>query len=153
MRTRVLAALVAVVAAGSFIASGGASATPFDPGTGTTACGSDTVTWSPAKLWPPNHQLVPVTINTSGTALAVTGVTNDEEGLEKGSTAKTTPDFVISDAAAGGANGSAVVQLRAERNAKPKDGRTYTIAVSCTSGETVSTANLTVFVPHSRKHA
>jgi hypothetical protein len=140
--------------AGTLVASG-VSAKPFDGGSGSTACGTGTVEWSPAKLWPPNHTLRDVTITSALAAFTVTGVTSDEDGVEKPSNAGNEPDFVISDAAGGGGSANpAVVQLRAERNAKPKDGRTYTIAVAC--GDPAAgggTANLTVLVPHSRKKA
>ena len=92
MRSRMLGVVAAAVLAGSLVASGAASAKKFDGGSGSAPCGGDTVTWSPAKLWPPNHKLVDVTINTSGTALAVTGVTSDEDSHEKGSTANNEPD-------------------------------------------------------------
>ena len=153
MRTRVTAAMVVAVLATTLLGAG-ASGKAFDGGSGTVACGTGTtLSWSPAKLWPPNHTLRDVTLTFDGAAFTVTGVTSDEDGVEKGSTANNEPDFAITDATGGGgAANPAVVQVRAERNAKPKDGRTYTITVLC--GDPAAgggTANATVFVPHSRK--
>jgi hypothetical protein len=153
MRKQMLAVLLAAVLAGSLTGTGAKAA--FDGGSGTAPCGTGTVTWSPAKLWPPNHKLVDVTITYDGAAFTVTGVTHDEEGLEKGSTAKHEPDSAITDGTGGGGSADpATVQLLSERLAKPKDGRTYTISVAC--GDPAAgggTAALTVFVPHSRKKA
>ncbi len=62
-------------------------------------------------------------------------------------------NFAITDATGGGGVADpAIVKLRSERLSKPKDGRTYTISVVC--GDPLDgggTANVTVFVPHSRK--
>ena len=151
MRTRMLALVVAVVIGGASLAS--TAQAKFDGGSGTATCGTQTIGYSPAKLWPPNHKLRDVTF-TSTAPFAITLVTHEEEGLEKGSTAAADhePDFVLTDATGGTAEGdNAVVQLRAERLSKPKDGRTYTVTLACGEGETAATTTATVTVPHSRK--
>ena len=150
MRKRLLAVATVVLLGGTVLAAG-ASGAKFDGGSGSVACGSGTIAFSPAKLWPPNHKLKDVTF-TSATPFLVTAVTHDEEGTEKGSTAENEPDFVITDATGGSAAGdNAVVQLRAERLGKPKDGRTYTVTLTCGSVEAPGTATATITVPHSRK--
>lgn len=146
MRTRILAVAAAVLLGGTGVA-GSASGARFDGGTGTATCGTGTVSYSPAKLWPPNHKLRDVTF-TSATPFTITTVTHEEEGTEKGSTAEHEPDFLLTDPAGGTAEGDdGVVQLRAERLAKPKDGRTYTVTITCADG----TGTATITVPHSRK--
>jgi hypothetical protein len=172
-RTSIIAFAALLVSAFALPTS---QAKPFDPGFGDAACGDGTVHWTPAKVWPPNHSLNNVTISydepsNDGDTLTLTvdSITHDEEGFEKGSTAKHEPDSTGTGATDSGVDSAppaaadsptVVVQVNAERLAKPKDGRTYTITVSCAdSGDaivppaTAPTAQLTVFVPHSRKHA
>ncbi len=152
MRTRMLALAAAVVIGGASLAAGTAQA-KFDGESGAVTCGTTSVGYSPAKLWPPNHKLKDVTFTSTSTApFSITTVTHDEEGFEKGSTLEHEPDFVIIDAAGGTAAGdNAVVQLRAERLGKPKDGRTYTVTLTCGTVEAPATTTATVFVSHSRK--
>ncbi len=151
MRKRILAA-AAVVVLGAGALAVRASGGSFDGGSGSVACGTGTVSYSPAKLWPPNHTLRDVTF-TSATPFTITAVTHEEEGSEKGSTANHEPDFVITDAAGGTAEGdNGVVQLRSERRAKPRDGRTYSVTLTC--GDPLAgggTATATVNVLHSRR--
>jgi hypothetical protein len=152
MRTRILAVAAAVAVGGTALV-GGASGATFDGGTGTAACSNgQIVTHSPARLWPPNHELKDVTF-TSTAPFTVTTVTHEEEGIEKGSTLRHEPDFVLTDPAGGTAEGdNAVVQLRSECRAKPKDGRTYTVTITC--GDPLAgggTGTATVAVLHSRK--
>ncbi|TAL44402.1 MAG: CHRD domain-containing protein [Chitinophagaceae bacterium] len=99
----------------------------------------------PNILWPPNHKLrnIPVnytsTDNCPGPITCQITVTSDEpvNGYADGNTA---PDWVIID--------DHQIKLRAER-AGNRDGRVYTITVSCTDqyGNT-GTATTTVNVPH-----
>jgi hypothetical protein len=102
---------------------------------------------SSGLLWPPNHQMVPLTVTVAATdnvtaapACTITGVTSNEptNGLGDGDTPN---DWSFSGLA---------LQLRAER-AGNGNGRTYTIAVECTdtAGNT-ATASTTVSVPKSQ---
>jgi hypothetical protein len=101
-------------------------------------------------LWPPNHQLVPVTIsgvtdpNGDAVTINVTGVTQDEptNGLGDGDTGPA--DAVIT------AN-SAIVRLRAERSGTG-NGRVYVVSFTATdpSGASCSGA-LRVTVQHDQK--
>jgi hypothetical protein len=97
-------------------------------------------------MWPPNHQMVDVTVNYGASdgcnaPTCVLSVSSNEpvDGLGDGDTS---PDWVIVDAHR--------LQLRAER-AGNGTGRTYTITLTCTDAAgnaTVRTA--TVLVPHSK---
>jgi hypothetical protein len=93
-------------------------------------------------LWPPNHQLVPVSIDcvSHGATVTITGVTQDEATNEKGD-GNASPDAVI--------QGSSVL-LRAERSGTG-DGRVYRVSFKARdhSGATC-TGTVTVAVPHSR---
>jgi hypothetical protein len=97
-------------------------------------------------LWPPNHQMVPITVNYTATdnctVNCVLTVTSNEpiNGLGDGDTA---PDWQIIDAHH--------VLLRSERSGKGS-GRIYTITVTCTdpAGNQV-VRTVTVTVPHSQK--
>ena len=101
-------------------------------------------------LWPPNHQLVPVTIsgvtdpNGDAVTINITGVTQDEptNGLGDGDTGPA--DAVITAS-------SATVRLRAERSGKG-DGRVYVVSFTGTdpSGANCSGA-LRVTVQHDQK--
>jgi hypothetical protein len=147
-------ALAAAVAIGGASLAAGTAQAKFDGGSGTATCGTQEIGYSPAKLWPPNHKLRDVTFTSTAPFAVDPVVGNDEEGLEKGSTARPEhePDFVVADAAGGTAEGdNAVVQLRAERLAKPRDGRTYTVTLTCGPVEGPSTTTATIKVPHSRK--
>lgn len=114
----------------------------------TTSPTITSLTASPNVLWPPNHQMVPISVNAnaSDTCSAVTscrivGVSSNEpvNGLGDGDTA---PDWQIP--------GNLAINLRAERSGKGS-GRIYTITTECTdiSGNR-STKNVTVNVPHDK---
>lgn len=84
---------------------------------------------APGFLWPPNHQMAPVTLAVTAMDLVdpsprctITGVASSEpeSGLGDGDTA---PDWVLSD--------GLMVNLRAERSGKGP-GRIYSIQVACT---------------------
>jgi len=124
-----------------------ASAASQGSGTGSAACtGADgTLTWTPTTLWPPNHQMVPVTISytdtdasndtpemTESTAVMITGVTETDGGTttnaltQPGDTLHGSgapgsvqgPDAVLGATSAGSdpsPAATASVQLRAER--------------------------------------
>jgi hypothetical protein len=100
---------------------------------------------SPAVMWPPNHQMIDVTVDYAAAdncpgANCVLSVTSNEpeNGTGDGDTA---PDWEIVD--------NHHIRLRAERAGKGS-GRTYTITVTCTdpAGNTTSKST-TVFVPRS----
>jgi uncharacterized repeat protein (TIGR01451 family) len=97
-------------------------------------------------LWPPNHEMVNVTVNyvatdNCGVDTCVLSVSSNEavDGTGDGDTS---PDWIIVDAHH--------VQLRAERDGNGT-GRIYTISITCTdtaNNSTVRTA--TVLVPHNQ---
>ena len=102
---------------------------------------------TPNILWPPNHQMVPVTNNYTATdncpgLNCVLTVTSSEpiDGLGDGDTA---PDWQVVDAHH--------VLLRAERGGRG-NGRLYTITTTCTdASNNVTTKTSTVFVPPNQK--
>jgi photosystem II stability/assembly factor-like uncharacterized protein len=104
-------------------------------------------TTSPNILWPPNHQMIDVTVNYTATdncpgLNCVLTVTSNEpiNGLGDGDTA---PDWQVVDAHH--------VFLRSERSGK-NQGRTYTITTTCTDASgNVVTKTSTVFVPPNQK--
>lgn len=104
-----------------------------------------TATVDKPSLWPPNHQMVPVTVNYTATdncsVTCTLSVTSNEpvNGLGDGDTA---PDWVIVDAHH--------LMLRAERSGRGS-GRIYTITVTCAdpAGNSV-TRTVTVQVPRNQ---
>ena len=100
------------------------------------------LTATPDVLWPPNGQMVPVTIGVTVTddsdpapACEITSVT-DNEG---------------SAASASSLTGPLSLNLRADRNGRGA-GRIYSIAVTCTNASQLnSSAVVTVLVPHDRR--
>jgi hypothetical protein len=106
------------------------------------------VSATPNVLWPPNHELVPVTLTTSVTDTCdpspmckVTSVVSSEPPLGGGS-GHTEPDYLIT--------GASNVLLRAERDGTGP-GRTYSITVQCTDQSGNSSQKATVVtVPHNR---
>ncbi len=106
------------------------------------------VTASPNVLWPPNHQMVPVTVsasasdNCSPVSCSISSVTSNEpiDGLGDGDAS---PDWVIT--------GPLTVNLRAERSGTGS-GRVYTATVKCTDGAgNSSTKTVMVTVPLNQK--
>src|SRR5262249_3458991 len=105
----------------------------------------ESVTASPARLWPVNHKMVPVTVTTAfadacGPATcSIASVTSNEpaNGNGDGSTAT---DWQIT--------GPNTVDLRAERSGGGS-GRVYTVTVSCTDpAGSASPGTATVAVAH-----
>ncbi len=103
---------------------------------------------SPDTLWPPNHNMVPVTVslvvtddmdpNPATTLVSVTS-NEPEEGLGDGDTAG---DIVIRDAL--------TIELRAERSGVGV-GRVYTLTYESTDeAGNKTTASITVTVPHNK---
>jgi streptogramin lyase len=109
---------------------------------------------SSAVLWPPNHQMVPISVegltDADGDPLTtkITGIRQDEVVNGPGD-GKTGPD--------GAGIGTATAQLRAERAGTPKapgDGRVYHVGFSVTDGQGgTCTGTVTVSVPHDRRGA
>jgi hypothetical protein len=102
------------------------------------------LTAAPSRLWPPNHQLVPVTIAAATTGgcgamtCAITGVTSNQPVFGPGQNKD--PDWIIDDASH--------VRLRPERTQGQT--RVYTITVTCTDGSSqTSTKHVTVSVANS----
>ncbi len=112
----------------------------------TTAPAIASVTPSRATLWPPNHQMVPITVavvasdNTGYTAKIINVTSNEpDNGLGDGDTAN---DIQIT--------GDLTVNLRAERGGKG-NGRVYTITVEARDGYgNASVRTCTVAVPKSQ---
>ena len=102
------------------------------------------VTASPDRLWPPNHNMVPVVLAVDATdncdlVCQIESVASNEpvNGLGDGDTA---PDWEITD--------DLTVDLRAERSGTGS-GRIYTITVVCTDESGNSSTDTTeVTVPH-----
>ena len=120
--------------------SDGVTITPRD----STAPDIDSISASPDLLWPPNRKMVPIVIAVEASdgcdtapTCRVTGVVSDETP-----SSSRAPDWTI--------DGALAVSLRAAREGRG-DGRTYSIAVSCTDGSgNESHAHTTVRVPHDR---
>jgi len=102
---------------------------------------------SPAVLWAPNHQLVPIAImgvtdpDEDAVTITATGVTQDEPVTGKGD-GNTSPDAVIQ---------ARTASVRAER-AGNGNGRVYQISFKADDGHGSSCSGaVTVGVPHSQK--
>jgi endo-1,4-beta-xylanase len=109
-------------------------------------------TTSLGMLWPPDHRLVPVTIDArasdnDGAPTLVATVTSNEadNGLGDGDTAGDIQGMVVDQT-----TGLVTMQLRAERSGRSA-GRVYTVTVTATdrSGN-ISITSLTVLVPRSK---
>ena len=146
-------------------------------GTAQVTCGDGLVTYTPIMLWPPNHNLTQIDISfaephpegTSDTGpetlgIQVTGISSNQDtedaaggsgcGPETGAgddwVFDTTP--VVGPANDDTATVSTSVQVAAERCAKLKGARVYTIDVTCTDSDgATSSAALNVTVPR-RQH-
>jgi len=95
-------------------------------GTSFVAC-LDSVSASPNMLWPPNHQMTPVTISISPSNGCIAGscmITSVSSNEPAGSDAVASGDAVIT--------GNLTVSLRADRTGNDKSGRVYTVTLECT---------------------
>jgi hypothetical protein len=145
-------------------------------GTAQVSCGDGLVTYSPIMLWPPNHKMTQIDISfaephpesttdtgTETLGLAVTGISSDQDAQDAAANAGCGPetgagdDWVFSTTPVFGAANddtatvSTSVQVAAERCAKLKTSRVYTIDVTCTDSDgATDTAELNVTVPRSK---
>jgi len=145
-------------------------------GTAQVTCGDGLVTYTPIMLWPPNHKLTQIDISfaepqpesTTDVALEtlgiqVTGISSNQDaedaasGSGCGAETAAGDDWVFDSTPVSGpanddtATVSTSVQVAAERCAKLKTSRVYTINVTCSDSDgSTDTAQLTVTVPHSK---
>ena len=143
-------ALSAVAVAG--IAMAFPSSAASSGGTGHTACGDGTVTWTPTSVWPPNHKMQTVTISytapadspsTNDTTTITVGAITDNQAASDGSgelngSGQPTDQQGLDWAGTGnsatsdeGQTATTTAQVRAERSGRMKAGRTYSIVVTC----------------------
>lgn len=136
-------------------------------------CGDGEITYSPITLWPPNHNLKQIDISFAETeadadtlGLQVTGISSNQDTEDAAGGAGCGPvtstqgadwsfdaTLVLGTAGDDTVTVSDPVQVRAERCAKDKTARVYTIDVTCTDEAGTDDAVLTVTVPHSKgKH-
>ena len=105
-------------------------------------------------LWPPNHQLVTVTValnanDNGGGALSFSAVVSSTENPDKDGDGNTIPDWTepTFDTQAG----TMTVLLRAERSGKGT-GRVYTVTITATDGSgNSSDSTIQVVCPHDRR--
>ncbi|MCC6491141.1 MAG: FG-GAP repeat protein [Candidatus Hydrogenedentes bacterium] len=109
---------------------------------------------SVSQLWPPNHELVPVTVyvnarDNSGDPIALRVSVICDEPADALGTGTTEPDWII-DGIEPGPGGRIELRLRSERSGKG-DGRVYTITIVAedSSGNT-SSAQVQIVSPHDR---
>jgi hypothetical protein len=111
-----------------------------------TGCTITAVSTVPATLWPPNHQLVDVSVNYELSAACgePASCTLSVASNQPVNNDHTFPDWVVLDAHH--------VELRAERSGAGT-GRIYIITIGCTDAQGKSaTQNTLVTVPHDQRH-
>ena len=98
---------------------------------------------SPNVLWPPNHQMIPVTVTptaTSGCGSVSCKIMSVRTNEPSGADAVAAGEAVIT--------GNLALALRAERLGSGA-GRVYTITVECTdTSRNTTTKTVSVIVPH-----
>jgi len=105
-------------------------------------------------LWPPNHEMVEVTIESnaadnSGDQVVLAVAIASSEPADASGDGSFLPDYVIDEVVA--ATGLIRLHLRAERAGRG-DGRIYTITIVATDGSGhVSTATAQITAPHDRR--
>ena len=170
--------LIGGVAAFLLVLTPNAFAKPSSTGTAQVTCGDGLVTYTPIMLWPPNHKLTQIDISfaepqpessldpgAETLGIQVTGISSNQDAQDSaggsgcGAETGAGDDWVFDTTPVSGpanddtAAVSTTVQVAAERCAKLKTSRVYTILVTCNDSDgTTDTAELTVTVPHS-KHA
>ncbi len=143
-------------------------------------CGDGVITYSPVTLWPPNHDMTTIDISFAETqpelttdteadqiGLTVTGISSNQDAQDAaggfGCGKETAPgdDWSFDTTPVLGAAGDDVdpvttsVEVAAERCARVKTARVYTIDVTCTDeGGATDSVPLTVTVAHDhgKKH-
>jgi len=136
-------------------------------------CGDGMISYTPALLWPPNHNLAQIDISfaephpegvsdagSETLGLQINSISSNQDTQDAAAASGCGPetgpgdDWVFSTTPVLGAPNddtvtvSTTVQLRAERCAKIKTSRVYTIDVTCGDSDgTTDTASLTVTVP------
>ena len=121
---------------------------------------TDTVTYSPTTLWPPDHTLQTITITGHDSDLegnlkiTVTGITDNQAPEDAGDgcgtpTATQGADWKGIGNTATGTNPVISAEVRAERCAN-EHARTYNITVTCSEEGEIGTAHLFVTVPKSQ---
>ena len=122
-----------------------------------TTCNGLVCTTTPSSLWPPNHNLIPISISVTkdGTAAVITGSTvyADEDDEEQTGDGNFSPDAKVTCAVtnasiAGGCPKECTLRLRSERKGN-SNGRVYLLIVTTNLG----TVACTVVVPHSQSQA
>lgn len=143
----------------------------------TVACGDGVVTYSPSTLWPPNHKMKQIDISFAEAqpedvtddpgpdtlGLQVTNITSNQQTEDDAGsagcgpdTASQGPDFTFDNSLVSGPTGddtatvSTSVDVRAERCARDKTPRLYTIDVSCSDEGTTDDVQLFVTVRHDK---
>ncbi|MGH9457275.1 MAG: choice-of-anchor Q domain-containing protein [Thermoanaerobaculia bacterium] len=112
----------------------------------TTAPSIDAISASPEILWPPNHQMIPVTVTVDATdacgtaSCRIVAITSNEPANGRGD-GNDEPDWIIT--------GDLTAELRAERSGKGS-GRVYTLTIACSDGTNESVSEVTVTVPRNR---
>jgi hypothetical protein len=145
-------------------------------GTAQVSCGDGLVTYTPIMLWPPNHKMTTIDISfaephpediadtgSETLGIQVTGISSNQDAEDAAANAGcgretgAGDDWVFDSTPISGpanddtATVSTSVQVAAERCAKIKLSRVYTINVTCSDSDgTTNTAALTVTVPHSK---
>jgi Beta-propeller repeat len=98
------------------------------------------LTATPAVIWPPNREMIPVTVTVADVSDACSGPVTCRIDSVTSNEALAPGDWVIT--------GALTVQLRADR-VGDGTGRIYTIAITCTDAAGKSTRKtVTVLVPH-----
>lgn len=165
--------LIGGVAAFLLVLTPSAFAKPSSGGRQATVdCGDGVITYSPSTIWPPNHKMKTIDISFAESeatsdgdtiGLDVTSITSNQEtqddmgGFGCGpDTAVQGPDFGTLPTPVTGPDTAPVttsVEVRAERCAKIKSPRVYTIDVTCTDEGTTDDVQLFVTVSHDKgKH-
>jgi hypothetical protein len=97
------------------------------------------LTAGPDVLWPPNHQMVPVSLQVNSTGDPSPECRIDSATSNEASTIPGEHAWVVT--------GPLAVNLRAERTGSG-NGRVYTISVTCTNASGSASQSIGVTVPH-----